>query len=363
MIGNGKEIEDAPALSVWLGRWNQPVALEPFHAVLERTSEGPSLLGLPDDLVGAAATDSAVLLLGDPYTFPIDQFLSRMNENNPGLPVLGGMASGVAVRGNVVCWSTAMYGEKERPASCCKVRSVCGRLCRRVVGRLVGTCSSRGGGEHHSGTGRQIADAAPARTLAEPRPPRSKPIAARIAHWPGHQRVQRHFQRGDFWCETLGLDRDSGALAITERLRVGQTVQFHVRDAATADEDLHALLQLDLAHEKRPARRWCLAATAAALGCSISRITTPARSRGGGRYTFGRLLRQGEFGPIGGKTSSTASRPAWPCSRNRIYKPTRKRGSWANSLACAVGWYANRLPSRGTPSPPPPPALTLAAIA
>src|SRR5205807_9792034 len=94
VIGGGREVEDAPALSLWLGRWERPVALEPFHAVLERTSEGPSLLGLPDGLVGAAAAESAVLLLADPFTFPIDALLSQLNENNPGLRMLGGMASG-----------------------------------------------------------------------------------------------------------------------------------------------------------------------------------------------------------------------------------------------------------------------------
>ena len=52
----------------------------------------------------------------------------------------------------------------------------------------------------------------------------------------------------------IGLDRDTGALAITDWVRVGQTVQFHVRDAETADEDLHALLQIDMsAHEQAPA--------------------------------------------------------------------------------------------------------------
>ena len=59
------------------------------------SSEGPSLLGLPDGLVGAAAAESAVLLLGDPYTFPVDLFLNQVNENHPGLRVLcaeGGFA-------------------------------------------------------------------------------------------------------------------------------------------------------------------------------------------------------------------------------------------------------------------------------
>ena len=107
------------------------------------------------------------------------------------------------------------------------------------------------------------------------------------------------FQRGDFLVRNvLGMDRDSGALAITERVRVGQTVQFHVRDAETADEDLHALLQLDVsAHEKRPA-------SALVFSCN-GRGTPPVRParprrRGragrGGRRAVRRLLRSGRAG-------------------------------------------------------------------
>ena len=48
---------------------------------------------------------------------------------------------------------------------------------------------------------------------------------------------------GDFLIRNvLGADPQSGALAIGERLRRGQTVQFHVRDARTSAEDLDSLL-------------------------------------------------------------------------------------------------------------------------
>jgi small ligand-binding sensory domain FIST len=51
------------------------------------------------------------------------------------------------------------------------------------------------------------------------------------------------FARGDFLVRNvMGADPESGALTIGDEVRVGQTVQFHVRDAAAADEDLHALL-------------------------------------------------------------------------------------------------------------------------
>src|SRR5262249_44637998 len=95
IIGNDQEVERRPALSVWLGQWRQPIELEPFHLMLEQTADGYSLVGGPDALVGADPKGAAILLLGDPYTFPTDLFLEQMNEDYQGLRVMGGMASGV----------------------------------------------------------------------------------------------------------------------------------------------------------------------------------------------------------------------------------------------------------------------------
>src|SRR5207302_7380913 len=52
------------------------------------------------------------------------------------------------------------------------------------------------------------------------------------------------FGRGDFLVRNLmGADDQTGAIAVNGEVRVGQTVQYHVRDAATADEDLRLLLE------------------------------------------------------------------------------------------------------------------------
>jgi len=51
------------------------------------------------------------------------------------------------------------------------------------------------------------------------------------------------FGRGDFLVRNiLGYDKEHGAIAVGDLPRIGQTVQFHVRDAATAHEDLQLLL-------------------------------------------------------------------------------------------------------------------------
>ncbi len=52
------------------------------------------------------------------------------------------------------------------------------------------------------------------------------------------------FGRGDFLVRNvLGADRETGAIAVGDQVGVGQTVQFHVRDAEAADEDLRELLR------------------------------------------------------------------------------------------------------------------------
>jgi small ligand-binding sensory domain FIST len=51
------------------------------------------------------------------------------------------------------------------------------------------------------------------------------------------------FERGDFLIRgVLGADRENGWVAVGAEVAVGQTVQFQVRDAASAHEDLEHLL-------------------------------------------------------------------------------------------------------------------------
>jgi len=51
-------------------------------------------------------------------------------------------------------------------------------------------------------------------------------------------------ERGDFLVRNLvGADQSSGALAVAERVRVGQTVQFQIRDAEASREDLRGMLE------------------------------------------------------------------------------------------------------------------------
>ena len=60
--------------------------------------------------------------------------------------------------------------------------------------------------------------------------------------------------RGDYLIRNLvGIDYQTGVLAVNALLREGQIVQFHLRDRATSAEDLDALLRAQAARTRTPA--------------------------------------------------------------------------------------------------------------
>jgi small ligand-binding sensory domain FIST len=65
---------------------------------------------------------------------------------------------------------------------------------------------------------------------------------------------QAAFQAGDFLVRNVvGADPESGVIAIGDLVRTGQTVQFHVRDPASAHDDLERLLHAAQAAGSLPA--------------------------------------------------------------------------------------------------------------
>jgi small ligand-binding sensory domain FIST len=305
VVGNDREVEQGPALSLWAGRWPRPVVLEPFHLVLERTADGPSLFGWPDELTGADGQRAVVLLLGDPYTFPIDLFLQRVNDDAPGVRVLGGMASGI--RGAGQCRLLGPGGVRDQGAvgvllrGPVGLRSVVSQGCRPIGRHMVITRAE----ENFI---LELGGKTPLARLQELWPTLSAQEQKLLQQGLHIGRVlneyQGDFQRGDFLVRNvLALDRDSGALAITDRVRVGQTVQFHVRDAQTADEDLHALLRLDVsAHDGKPAAALLFSCNGrgSRLFPGPHHDARAVRAEAGAIPLAG-FFAQGELGPVSGQ--------------------------------------------------------------
>jgi small ligand-binding sensory domain FIST len=305
IIGNDREIEDSPALSLWLARWPGAVELTPFQLTLEETSEGYTLLGWPDALEDADPARSAVLLLGDPYTFPADVFLQEMNESRRGVRVMGGMASGIRAPGECRLLSR----ERTIPGGAVGVllrgdiglRCVVSQGCKPIGRPMVVT-------KAHDNVIAELGGKPPLRQLQELWPqlsPEDQRLMQRGLHV-GRviNEYQGEFRRGDFLIRNvLGIEQESGALAITDRARVGQTVQFHIRDAASADEDLRDLLRHDLgAHPKRPAGALAFSCNGRGtrLFAQPNHDASVIRAEAGALPLAG-FFAQGELGPVGGQ--------------------------------------------------------------
>lgn len=305
VIGNDREIEDEPAVSIWAAWWGKKVSADPFHLTLERTADGPSLMGWPDSLVEADPAQSTLFLLGDPFSFPTDLLLQRVNEDHSGLRVVGGMASGIRgpgecrlLLGGTVHTEGAVGVLLQGPIG---LRPVVSQGCRPIGRPFVVTKGEENvilqlGGRPQLAVLQELWQ-----SLDEP----EKKLFQQGLHV-GRviNEYQGDFQRGDFLIRNvIGLDRTTGALAITDRVRVGQTLQFQVRDAATADEDLHALLQLDVsAHSKPPAGALlfsCNGRGKRLFGVPDHDAAT-LRAEAGDIPVAG-FFAQGELGPVGGQ--------------------------------------------------------------
>jgi small ligand-binding sensory domain FIST len=306
VVGTGQEIERQPALSLWLADWGGRVAAQPFHLTPRRTPDGLSLLGWPDALVEGDPAAATMLLLGDPFTFPaIEIFLPQVNADYKGLRVHGGMASGMDGPGQ----TPLVFGDEVVDVGAVGVllcgdvgmRSVVSQGCRPVGKPLVIT-------KGQDNVILELGGRSPLeqlQALYQDLPARDQELFQRGPHIGlVIDEYREAFGRGDFLVRNLyGIDRASGALAITDRVRVGQTVQFHVRDADTADEDLRLLLRHDRAgHAAPPAG--ALVFTCNGRGTRLFAAPhhdAAALAAEVGPVPLAGFFAAGELGPVGGR--------------------------------------------------------------
>ena len=238
VLANGVEIEKGPAVAVWAAKLGD--AVRSVRITADQTEDGWAFDGL--DALDSAR---AVVLVGDPYTFPTEDFLAAVAEWRPGLAVVGGMASaargpggnrlivdGVVTTHGAVGFVVGDAGEPDTLVS---------QGCRPIGQPYTVTRAERNmiyelGGQPALERLMATVDALSSDERA---------LAAHGLHCGvviDEHRVD--FGAGDFLVRNvLGADRDNGAVAVGAVVPVGATVQFQVRDAASADADLRALLQ------------------------------------------------------------------------------------------------------------------------
>lgn len=248
-----REIEEETAAVLWvgsLGGGNAPRARAVrLGGVPDPAADDPALAAALDEV--HAAGDLSMIVLADPYSYPVDAALGHWAERWPDVSVLGGLSSGAPMPGGnriVVDGSVHRDGAAALiVGGSANVTHLVSQGCRPIGQPYIIT-------EAEGNVVKSLGGMPPFERLQQvfsKLDPADQRLVQRGLHV-GRVTDERKidFERGDFLIRgVLGADRDSGAIAIGDEAPIGATVQFHVRDAETADEDLRAALAHSLQTE------------------------------------------------------------------------------------------------------------------
>jgi len=244
-IGSGKEIEGRPSASVMLMRLPQ-VKIAPFvlsQNVLEtlKTKEDwyNFLEVYPNE-------KPSFLVFADPFAFDVNSFLAGINLAYQGMPMVGGLASASSSTGGNMLMMDSQVFQEGLIGVCLtgnlRVETVVSQGCRPIGETFIVTRAERN--IIYELAGRpfyQVLEEVLQRSTDYDRQLAREAVFIGIVM----NECKPEFKRGDFLIRALlGVDPQSGAGVVGDHMHLGQTVQFQLRDAKTAHEDLHELLKL-----------------------------------------------------------------------------------------------------------------------
>ncbi|MBI4580926.1 MAG: FIST C-terminal domain-containing protein [Planctomycetes bacterium] len=242
VLGADAEHERVPAMALWLAR--MPGArLHALRAGTEDLSSPQAAHKWIGKLGPKPAEAPTFLLFADPFSVPINAVLQLFDVTYPQRPVLGGMVSGCEGPGQaVLILDDQVYreGAVGIAVSGVDVRTVVSQGCRPLGERFVITQCQRNVIQQLGGKPalQQLRDLL--RGLAG-----EDLMLAQQSLFVGLviNEYKERFKRGDFVIRhLLAGDPQSGAIVVGDEVRVGMSMQFHVRDERSADEDLRELL-------------------------------------------------------------------------------------------------------------------------
>ncbi len=272
IIGDRAEIENSPAIGLFAACL-PGVRLNPFYLededyeILDCDGGVMSFwekLGYPndEDLRG-------FLLFGDPFTCPIVEAMEAVMSFTEFAPIVGGMASGGGEGENVLLLHKTVYTEGAVGVTISGnigLRTVVSQGCTPVGDRALVTRA-----EHDivytigDKTALEYAEEVLERMPEETQELAQTGLLIGIAM----NEYQTDFDRGDFVIRNvLSANTETGEIMIGDSVEAGQTVQYQVRDAKTADREFRELLKF-AASEEAPAPAGILLMSCNGRGTSL----------------------------------------------------------------------------------------------
>jgi small ligand-binding sensory domain FIST len=301
VISDSEEIETAAALTIWAASLPD-VKLIPLQLSMSQLQDHIRMAGWPEP----GLEDSTFLLLADPFSTSMQEILSLMTDRYPHGKVVGGLVGGGQDSGenrlllNDQYFDGGVVGvQLTGPIA---VRTVTSQGCRPIGERFVVTRAEQNMIYELGG----VAALKRLQDVFESMGGTQRRDAYRALHLGIVIDEHRsHFERGDFLVRNLiGADQQAGAVAIGDVVQEGQTVQFHLRDAKSASDDLHFLLAADRAKHRNPplgALLFSCCGRGEGLFGQPHHDSGVVQERLGPIPTAG-FFAQGEIGPVGGRS-------------------------------------------------------------
>jgi small ligand-binding sensory domain FIST len=244
VISDQREVEMYPGISV-LAMHLPGVKIHPFCLLPEQIES----LREPSALINAVDVyppdKPHFICLADPMSCDVDRLLALFNEGYKGLPMIGGLASGAVVKApNWLCLNGIIYMEGAIGVAltgAIEFETIVSQGCRPIGQPFVITKAENNilyelAGRSALGVVQEVLQS------LSPKDKALSETSLFVGLAMSEQRTV--FKRGDFLVRNLlGFDPANGTLMIGANLKVGQTLQFQLRDAATSEEDLKILLK------------------------------------------------------------------------------------------------------------------------
>jgi len=183
------------------------------------------------------------LVLGEPFSFDINQFIKVIENVYPNTPMVGGMASAGSEPDQNVMFSSEQVSTQGAVGVVLTgnvhISTLVSQGCRPFGEPAIVT-------EAEENIIHTLAGKSALQFLEENYRKASArdQVLARQALFVGAvvDELKQIPEHGDFVIRSVvGLDQNSGAIALSDRAKVGDTVQFHVRDSSSAHEDLELI--------------------------------------------------------------------------------------------------------------------------
>jgi small ligand-binding sensory domain FIST len=313
IIGAGREVEDHPAISLTAAVLPD-VEIVPFHVTQERLPDADAGPKAWRDLVHTTPEkQSSFLILSDPFSIDSDALLAGLDFAFPQSVKVGGLTSGGTNPNEHLLLSDQKILSKGAVGVALSgdifVEAVVAQGCRPVGEPLTITESDANvlmavDGKPPLAYVQEMYEKA---NLRDKELMQSSLFLGLLM-----DPFKNDPKQGDFLVRNIiGLDQNRGIMAIGSPLRVGQTVQFHLRDATTSREDL----QLMLSNSQSAQMKTMAAGNPAAAGAMLFSCLGRGKRLYGesdhdsslfksvvGDIPVGGFFCNGEIGPVGGKT-------------------------------------------------------------